>query len=47
MFGKNAPHDIFVYLDAEGEYYAVCDARATTAGIALLQVDDGSDELLL
>ena len=44
MFGKNAPHDIFVKLDAEGERDDVCDAWTPITGIALLQFGDGSDK---
>ena len=44
VFGKNAPHDIFVKLDAEGERDDVCDAWTPITGIALLQFGDGSDK---
>jgi hypothetical protein len=44
VFGKNSSDDIFVDLNAERERDNVCDAWTAIVGIALLQLDDGSDE---
>jgi len=44
VFGKNSSDDIFVDLNAERERDDVCDAWTAIVGIALLQLDDGSDK---
>lgn len=47
MSSKNASDDVFVYLNAESERDDGRDARTTIVGIALLQLDDGSDHLFV
>ena len=45
MFGKYAPHDIFVDLDGKGVSDLMGDADTTKLRIAVLHLDDGRDEL--
>ena len=45
VFGKHAPHDIFVDLDAKGVSDLLGDADTTELRIAVLHLDDGRDEL--
>ena len=44
VFGKNAPHDVFVNLEAESEGDDVCDTWTAVTWIALLKLYDRSDE---
>jgi hypothetical protein len=45
MFGKYAPHDIFVDLDAKGVSDLLGDTNTTELRIAVLHLDDGRGEL--
>ena len=45
MFGKHAPHDIVVDLDAKSVSDLLGDADTTELRIAVLHLDDGRDEL--
>ena len=46
MPGQDTPHDIFIHGDAEGPSDLLGDARAAPGGIALLNGDNGVNELL-
>jgi hypothetical protein len=43
--GENAPHDILVHGDAEGQGDLLRDSRTTPCRIPLFHVDDGRDDL--